>query len=394
MATSARPPISLRRGTDRRLFGVCSGLAAAGGVDARVVRIGFILLSVAGGMGIPLYIVLAIALPPADAPAGTGLRLEIVPGVLRKPAGVMLIVGGTLLLLRNFGAAVPIGLLFGVTFGVGGVAMAYFSQADRDRERMRGAAASFAREGAVRLALGAVLVVIGLGTVFATGEGFSVVRQVVLAAAITLGGIGLIVFPWVRGLLRDLGDERRERIRSEERAEVAAHLHDSVLQTLALIQRNADKPRELVALARRQERELRSWLYGDRDGDVARGESLAASINVVAEEVEDRYGVEVDVVAVGDGPADDALVQATREAAVNAAKHSGAPVVSIYVEVEPEKASVFVRDRGTGFDRGVVDTDRRGIVDSIEGRMARHGGTATVTSTVGDGTEVALEMPR
>src|SRR5207244_1334286 len=142
----------------------------------------------------------------------------------------------------------------------------------------------------------------------------------------------------------DLGEERRERIRSEERAEVAAHVHDSVLQTLALIQRNADKPRELVALARRQERELRSWLYGDRGADMAA--TLASATTEMAAEVEERHGIEVDVVTVGDCPLDghvDALVQAAREAAVNAAKHSGATDVSIFVEVEPHKASVFVR---------------------------------------------------
>jgi signal transduction histidine kinase/phage shock protein PspC (stress-responsive transcriptional regulator) len=389
---ATRAPISLRRGTDRRFLGVCSGLAQAGGVDPWVVRIGFILLSFAGGVGVPLYFVLAIVLPAADAPPGAGL--EIVPGVLRKPAGAALITAGSLLLLRNIGIPIPIGAVVGPSFGVGGIAAAYFSQADRSRERLRGAAVSFAREGAARLLLGAVLVAIGLAIVFATGSGFSVVRQVVVAAAITLAGIGLIVYPWVRGLLRDLGDERRERIRSEERADVAAHLHDSVLQTLALIQRNADKPRELVALARRQERELRSWLYGDREGDAEGGASLAAAITGVAEEVEDRYGVEVDVVTVGDGAVNDALLQATREAAVNAAKHSGALAVSIYVEVEADKVSVFVRDRGAGFERAEVDDDRRGITESIEGRMARHGGSATVTSTVGDGTEVALEMPR
>ncbi len=391
--TTTSHPTSLRRGADSRLFGVCSGLAEAGHVDVRLVRIGFILLGVVGGVGVPLYLVLAIVMPPPDAPPGAALRFTVVPETIRRGIGVALIAAGSLLLLRKIGAAVPIGATIGLSFAALGISMGYLSQEDRRRARLAGAAAAIAREGAARLLIGAVLVAIGLATIFATGEGFSVVRQVVLAAVITIGGIALILYPWVRGLLNDLTQERRERIRSEERAEMAAHLHDSVLQTLALIQRNADKPREVVSQARRQERELRAWLYGERPAAAA-GSSLAAAVQAVADAIEASYGVEVDVVTVGDAPVDDALVQATREAAVNAAKHSGAQEVSIYVEVEPEKTSVFVRDRGKGFDRSAVDDDRRGIRDSIEARMVRHGGKASVTSTVGEGTEVALEMPK
>jgi signal transduction histidine kinase len=259
---------------------------------------------------------------------------------------------------------------------------------------MRGAAARIGRESTLRLVLGGALVLAGMATVFGTSDGFSVLRQVVLAAAVTLAGLGFILYPWMRGLLRDLDEERRERIRSEERAEVAAHLHDSVLQTLVLIQRNADKPRELVALARRQERELRSWLYGDRAGDTAA--TLASEMAAMAAEVEEQHGIEVDVVTVGDRSLCGhvrALVQSTREAAVNAAKHSDASEVSVYVEVESDKVSVFVRDRGKGFDPKEVPADRKGISESIEARMARHGGSAHVTSAEGEGTEVALEIP-
>ena len=392
---SARPQVSLRRGRDRKIAGVCSGLAEAGGIDPWLVRIGFILVTVAGGLGLPLYIVLAIVMPDSDAPPGTPLRWDLHLRQFRQPVGVMLIVGGTLLLLRNLGANLPWGAIVGPTMGVGGLTFGIASQRERERSRMRDTATRIGgADDALRLVLGGALVLAGLAAMFATGDGFSVLRQVVLAAAVTIAGLGLILYPWVRGLLRDLGEERRERIRSEERAEVAAHVHDSVLQTLALIQRNADKPRELVALARRQERELRSWLYGDRALDT--GATLASVTAAMASEVEERHGVEVDVVAVGDCPFDghiDALVQAAREAAVNAAKHSGATEVSIYLEVESEKASVFVRDRGNGFDAVDVSGDRRGISESIKARMARHGGTATVTSAVGEGTEVALEMP-
>jgi signal transduction histidine kinase/phage shock protein PspC (stress-responsive transcriptional regulator) len=392
--SSARPPIALRRGRDRKIMGVCSGLAEAGGVDPWLVRIGFVLLTVAGGVGVPLYIVLAFAMPDADAPPGTGLQWDLHLRQFRQPVGVVLIVFGTLHLLGNLGLGIPVGAMFGISLGVGGVALAYSQTDDANRARLRVAADQIRREGALRLLLGGALVLAGLAAVFLTGNGFTVLRQVVLAAAVTLAGLGLILYPWIRGLLGDLGEERRERIRSEEKAEMAAHLHDSVLQTLALIQRNADKPRELVALARRQERELRSWLYSDRN--LEPDATIASAMSAMAAEVEDRHGVEVDVVAVGDVPMEprvEAVVKAAREAAVNAAKHSGANEVSVYVEVEPEQVSVFVRDRGKGFLRSAVAEDRKGISDSIEARMNRHGGSATVTSELGEGTEVALEMP-
>jgi len=215
---------------------------------------------------------------------------------------------------------------------------------------------------------------------------------------VTIAGLAVILGPWIRRLVIELRDERRERIRSEERADVAAHLHDSVLQTLALIQRNADRPRELAALARRQERELRTWLYGDRTA-AANGHNgtLAAAVDAMVSEVEDLHGIEVDAVTVGECPVDgrvDALLQAAREATVNAAKHAGVDVVSLYVEAEPDRVSAFVRDRGRGFDVDTIPDDRRGISSSIRDRMARNGGTATITSTEGEGTEVALELKR
>ena len=169
---------------------------------------------------------------------------------------------------------------------------------------------------------------------------------------------------------------------------MAAHLHDSVLQTLALIQRKADQPRELVALARRQERELRAWLYGSTNGSTG---TLSRSIEAMATEVEEVHGVDVDVVTVGDvalDPSTEALVQAAREAVVNAAKHSGATAVSVYVETDGERVTAFIRDRGRGFDVSAVPDDRKGITSSIRDRMTRHGGTATVTSSADDGTEV------
>jgi signal transduction histidine kinase len=173
-------------------------------------------------------------------------------------------------------------------------------------------------------------------------------------------------------------------------------VHDSVLQTLALIQRRADQPQQVVALARAQERELRSWLFDGRPpGSIDEAVTLAGGVRLIQQEVEAQHGVAVEVVLVGDCPLDDdltALLGAAREAAVNAAKWSGASVISIFAEVEPAEVSVFVRDRGKGFDPDAVPADRKGVTQSIRARVARHGGSATIRSTPGEGTEVSLSM--
>jgi signal transduction histidine kinase len=175
---------------------------------------------------------------------------------------------------------------------------------------------------------------------------------------------------------------------------VAARVHDSVLQTLALIQRDPDDPKRVAALARRQERELRAWLYGSGPTDA---DTLAGALSEAATEIEELHGVRVEIASGGDTPLDDgvrAVVLAAREAMQNAAKFSGADEISVYAEAEPARISVFVRDRGSGFDRKAVPDDRRGLAESIEGRMARAGGTATITSKPGSGTEVELTLPR
>jgi signal transduction histidine kinase len=214
----------------------------------------------------------------------------------------------------------------------------------------------------------------------------------VLPVAVVLIAFTVILAPWWIRLVRGLAQERAERIRSQERAEVAAHLHDSVLQTLALVQKRADDPREVAALARRQERELRAWLNNTRPSGTA---TLAGALETAAAEVEADHHVPIDVVTVGDGPLDDratALVAAAREALVNASKFAGPEPISLYAEVENGRAEVFVRDRGPGFDPEEAAKDRRGVKDSIIGRMERHGGQATIHSTPGSGTEVELVM--
>lgn len=185
--------------------------------------------------------------------------------------------------------------------------------------------------------------------------------------------------------------EQSERIRATERADIAAHLHDSVLQTLALIQRRSDDPATVVRLARSQERELRTWLYADR---VQSGDTIAAAVAAVAHEVEDDHGVPIDLVVTGDQPLDEggsALVKAAREAMLNAVRH-GAPPVSAYVEVGPHGVECFVRDHGEGFDLDEVGPDRLGVRQSILGRMERHGGSARIRHLEG-GTEIELTLP-
>jgi signal transduction histidine kinase len=239
------------------------------------------------------------------------------------------------------------------------------------------------------------------------------IRDGLLAMLLTVIGLAMVTGPWWLGMMSQLRSERRERIRTQERAELAARVHASVLQTLALIQRNADSPREVARLARGQERELRTLLYG-APATVGRfGEALRAA----AAEVEDAYAVPVEVVVVGDAPVDtplEAVCQAAREALVNAAKHSGTPSVALYAEVEPEVVTVFVRDRGTGFDPASVPQDRQGIRGSITARVERHGGSVSIRSaapgpvpaparfgtsgtqggTARSGTEVEITLPR
>jgi signal transduction histidine kinase len=248
------------------------------------------------------------------------------------------------------------------------------------------------RAGRARLAVGVVLVVAGAVFVLARAD-VTAVRDGLLATVVTVIGIVLLTGPWWIRVMTQLSDERAERIRSQERAELAAHLHDSVLQTLALIQRNADSPREVARLARGQERELRTLLYGPATSAGEFGERLRR----VAAEVEDAYAVPVEVVVVGDAELDDglaAVAAAAREALLNAAKHSGAASISLYAEIEPAEIAVFVKDRGAGFDPEQIADDRQGIRGSIVARVERHGGQVRVRSTPETGTEIEMRMPR
>jgi len=277
-----------------------------------------------------------------------------------------------------------------------GGALLWRQASETERERWRRLSRSSLSAGAtdrlgwLRIVAGVLLVLTG-AIVILDRAGISTVGIGLAAMLVTVGGIGLITGPsWLR-LVHALSQERGERIRSEERADLAAHLHDSVLQTLALIQRNADQPREVLRLARSQERELRARLY---TGSVPNGE-FGEAIRAAAAEVEDDYAIAVDVVVVGRRDLDvrlEALVAAGREAMVNAAKHAQVAEVSLYAEVDDRQAEVFIRDRGVGFDLDGIGEDRQGVRRSIIGRLERHRGTASIRAAKGQGTEVELRV--
>ena len=252
---------------------------------------------------------------------------------------------------------------------------------------------------ALRQVGGAVLVLSGLLVLVADRLSWSLLVDGAVTGVVVLVGVALIAGPWMLRSARATAEERRERVRAEEREAVATHLHDSVLQTLTLIQKRAGDPsadpRVVAALARRQERELRRWLYGRTDGWAPQSR-LRDAVDATVADVEDLHGVTVEAVVVGDLEVDDrlaAVVAAAREALVNAAKFSGRRELSLFVEATPTEVTVFVRDRGVGFDPAAVPPDRRGIRDSIVGRMARVGGSASVRSTPGTGVEVELVLP-
>jgi signal transduction histidine kinase len=388
----------VRSRTNRVLLGVAGGLGERLGVDPVLVRVAFAVLALAGGAGLALYL---LAWAVSVEPDGELVRERPArrPSA-RQALALGLIVLGSLLLLREVGLWFGDQIVWPIALAAAGSAVIWARGDDRDRARWNLFPGNpietlfTGRVGLVRILGGGLLVASGLGLGFAnTGADLAAAGDALLGVAITLIGLGLIFGPWATRLVNQLAEERRGRIRSEARAEMAAHLHDSVLHTLALIQR-ADASPEVVGLARRQERELRAWLYR---APVPPEGRLRPAVEAIATRVEQRHDVPVDVVVVGDAPLDEAgraLVEACQEAAFNAARHSGAPLVSVYVEVEPEELTGFVRDEGKGFDPDQVPSDRRGIADSIRGRIRRHGGTVTILSSPGEGTEVQLRLPR
>ncbi len=305
--------------------------------------------------------------------------------------GAALLLVAAILIARQFGVDVPLGTLIPAAAILGGAAIAWMQLDETRRAGLVDKTKADQAGGWVRLAAGLALVVAGVLVMVSGSGSWEQTWLALLASVAVLGGVALVLLPWGLKFWKDLETERAGRIRETERAEIAAHLHDSVLQTLALIQRRAGSEQDVVRLARAQERELRAWLFSD-----AAKESglLAERIKAVAAEVEDSHGHAVEVVTVGDTDMTDrheAMVQAAREAMLNAARHGGG-TVSVYLESTAGSTEIFIKDRGPGFDPDAVPDDRLGVKESIIGRMKRHGGTATINSS-DDGTEVRLALP-
>jgi signal transduction histidine kinase len=391
----------LYRIPQRRLIaGVAGGIAAHLGVSVIAVRVAFVVLVSFNGLGAMLYAAFWAVLP-----TGPDGRVERRDPVKLLPF-VALGLGIVLLeLMTGSGLNIVLGWLVAVIAVGAGIIW----QADpRRRQRLseslprwpwlRAALENDRRSYLLRLLGGGVLVIVGVigvlvvfSPVADVGSGAILVGLVF--ALLALAGVGLATAPLLWRVFGQLRAEREARIREQERAEVAAMIHDQVLHTLALIQRNAADVKTVLRLARGQERTLRNWLYRSVSSPTER---FAAALEQVAAEVEDTYAIAVETVVVGDRDVDErvgALVAAVREALVNAARHAQVASVSLYAEVEPELTSVFVRDRGVGFDPATVEDDRHGVRGSIIGRMQRHGGKAEIRSEPGGGTEVRLSMP-
>jgi signal transduction histidine kinase len=340
---------------DRVVAGVCGGIADALGVDPTLVRLVFAFLSLAGGAGILLY-----------------LALWVWTSGRHSPAAVLIFALATMALLGALGVSVAV--VLGAGLMVGGVVLLA-----RRGATLRPGGGSFFIPGIALTMAGAVVMLDHLGS-----------SRAFVGPGALAGALALVLGP----LVWRLTSERGERIRLAERAAIAARIHDSVLQTLALVQRDAADAPRVRALARRQERELRRWLYGSGYGSA---ETFADALAEAVADVEEAQRARIELATSGDAPMDaslSSLVLAAREAMTNAAKHARSDDISVYAEADAAVVSVFVRDRGIGFDRAAVTADRRGIADSIEERMRSAGGSATITSSPGGGTEVELTMPR
>jgi len=382
-----------RSSTDRMLFGVCGGFSKRYGVDTYVVRIALLVLTLAGGLGVILYVVgWAVSRPPDDSEQASHIAPDVISA---RSLATVVATAGLLMVARNVGVWPGDAIMLPAVVVAGGSALLWY----RGREsRTRVDPLERVLQGRVtplRTLAGVALALAGVVALTARGVGLSQLPAALAALAMALAGTAVLVGPYLGRLTTQLRDDERVRIRDQERNDMAAHLHDSVLQTLALMQRAASDPRRMVMLARRQERELRSWLYDSRTSAAAG--SLAARAEGLAAEIEIDHGTPVDLVVVGDvdvSPAVDALLLAVREATVNAANHAQADLVSIYIEVEPQAVTAFVRDKGVGFDPAEIGSDRRGIAMSIRDRIERVGGRATLETALGAGTEWELVVPR
>lgn len=370
-----------RDNDERVLGGVASGIAAEIGLDPIWIRLAFVVLFAIGGWGGFLYLVALGAMSlatyqgygPTEPPVPKGRSHR------HRLLGTGLVVAGLAVLGLGLGGFPP-----AIVWPVGVIGS--------------GVVLSMRRGSPATQLFGAVLSAAGVFALVASLDAAPWVSPAVVAAVVVVG-ISVMSAPWWWRLVRDLDAERQARIRSDERADVAAHLHDSVLQTLTLIQKGLNDgsadPQQMAQLARQQERELRNWLDPARAS--RSGGSVRGRLDQLAGEVESLHGVTVEVVCVGDVLVDDrieTLLAAAREALMNAARHSGSPQIDVFAEVRPDRVEVFVRDTGKGFDPSAVGDDRRGLRESVNGRMERAGGVAHIHTEIGEGTEVELVIHR
>lgn len=378
------------RSKDRVLAGVAGGYADRWQVEPTVWRAAVGLLTLVGGIGVVLYGIAALCSSPPRA-----IDTAAEPAVLmaRRHVAIAALTMAALVAARTIGLWPGDEIMAPATAVAVGTSLAWTFGSSTGLIENHGRAHTVLVRG-VQIVAGLALLVAGVLSLANRTGGLANVGASASAIAVVLGGLVMFAAPAAGRVFRALDDERALRIREDERAAVAAHLHDSVLQSLVLMQRSSD-PRRMASLARRQERELRAWLYGmQRIGEPA---TLHAAIEALTVEIEGDHDIRIEAVIVGDQPLDDvsrALVAAVREALVNAAHHAGVDHVDVFVEADDTELTGFVRDTGRGFDRSSISADRRGISESIVGRVQRAGGTAVVLSQPEVGTEVEIRMPR
>jgi signal transduction histidine kinase len=397
----------LRRAADGRLAGgVAAGIAAKTGISVTVIRVVFCVAALISGFGLAVYVLAWLFLPAVDQPATIATRaLADLRGLaLAAMTASMIIVA--LIIISILGIGLLSSFSWPLVLAAAGMVLIWRNADPSEQAAMRVLARPLLDVGEVgtrsrlrlRIIVASVMLIGGMATLVSVRNARELLAPLG-GLVLVIGAVAVLLGPWWLRVARAAMVERQARVRAEERTEIAARVHDSVLQTLALIQRRADSPQQVIQLARAQERELRSWLFdgrapGSMDGLAT---TFTGGVRLIQQDVEAQHGVAVEAVTVGDCEIDEdlsALLAAAREATVNAAKWSGAKVVSLFSEVEPTEVSVFIRDRGCGFDPATVPDDRKGLAESVKARMARRGGSAAVKSVLGEGTEVALTMRR
>ncbi len=404
------PQRPMTRSTSHALVGgVCAGLAVRFGVRERTVRVMFSLSCLFFGAGLLAYLLAWLFVPRWGETDNIAQRLTHSRRESHITLFSLLIALVALVALGNYARHGTGVLTWSLFLSAVAIIAVWFGSSRDEKGHLEAvisaipvlgtASARGWRAFALRFVPGVVMLIIGLNVLNHIGGIWGGAVPAILGAGALAIGVAVLLAPWWLDSVRDLSSERRERVRVEERAKLIAHVHDSVLQTLTLIEKAASSPTDVVRLARAQERELRQWLFspghvGERDNA---DDSFAQQLRRIESDVENDYGVTIELVVVGDCPGDAriaALTAATREAVINAAKWAKVTRISVFGEVETSRVSVFVRDTGVGFDPEHVAPDRHGINHSIVERMKTNGGMTEIRSTIGSGTEVHLSLGR